>query len=305
MMDFLSIQQNAGVSLSWAKVALELIGFLPYFAIFGALGFRLFVLRNVDKLASTDQATDVFAISERGAASVGLTGGALLLIGFAATAAWNAYTQHISPIEAIARAGPKFIAQGIFGLLFLAAFVLAARRTRGSWVGIALICIAFALRNITLWRWTALVNPFHEVAAGLWLGTLFVLVAVGLPAILRHADSRDQRGPLVAEMVARFSPLALLASAVLGLTGIITSWVHLKYLAALWTTPYGYALVAKLCVVVIVVALGAWNWRRMVPKLGSEEVTHQLQFSARTELVFAAIVLLVTAVLVSLPSPQL
>jgi putative copper export protein len=227
------------------------------------------------------------------------------LIGFLANTASNAYAAHVSLIEAILHAGPRFIAPAVFGLLFLIAFALALRRTRGAWAGVVLIGVAFALRNIMMGRWTALVNPLHEVAAGLWLGTLFVLVIAGLPAVLLSAVPRDRRGLLVVELVARFSPLALVAAAILGLTGIITAWIHLKYIAALWTTPYGYALVAKLCVVAIVVALGAWNWRRMVPKMGTEEAAHQLRLSAITELVFAAIVLLITAILVSLPGPKL
>ena len=44
--------------------------------------------------------------------------------------------------------------------------------------------------------------------------------------------------------------------------GVITVWRHLKYLSALWTTPYGYALLLKLALVAAVFSLGAWNWRR-------------------------------------------
>jgi putative copper export protein len=83
------------------------------------------------------------------------------------------------------------------------------------------------------------------------------------------------------------------------------SWLHLKYVAALWTTSYGYTLIAKLGVVAVVVALGAWNWRRMTPKLSAEEAAHELRRSSAAELVFAGVVLLLTAVLVSLPGPKL
>ena len=93
--------------------------------------------------------------------------------------------------------------------------------------------------------------------------------------------------------------------ALLGLTGVVTAWLHLKYVAALWTTPYGYALDAKLVVILIVVAFGAWNWRRLTPRLHTEEGTRALRRSSTVELVFAAAVLLITAILVSLPSPKL
>jgi putative copper export protein len=108
----------------------------------------------------------------------------------------------------------------------------------------------------------------------------------------------------VAVLVSRFSPLALGSAALLGVTGVITAWRHLKYWSALWTTPYGYALDVKLALVLCVLALGAWNWRRMTPRLGDESAAHTLRRSARAELSFAALVLLVTGVLVSLPAPK-
>ncbi|HEV2641836.1 MAG TPA: CopD family protein, partial [Candidatus Elarobacter sp.] len=106
-------------------------------------------------------------------------------------------------------------------------------------------------------------------------------------------------------LVARFSPVALWAAAILGISGVITAWRHLKFVAALWTTPYGYALDIKLALVAIVLGLGAWNWRRMSPRLGAEAAAHEMRRSATAELTFAAIVLAVTAVLVSLPAPKL
>jgi len=66
----------------------------------------------------------------------------------------------------------------------------------------------------------------------------------------------------------------------------------------------GYTLIAKLWVVALVFALGAWNWRRQRPTLGSEAAAASIRRSATAELTVAAIVLVITAVLVSLPSPR-
>ena len=85
---------------------------------------------------------------------------------------------------------------------------------------------------------------------------------------------------------------------------MITAWRHLHRLDALWTTPYGYALIAKLCVVGGVLLLGAYNWRRQSPRLGDEASSRSLQRSATLELLVAAVVLVLTAILVSLPSPR-
>jgi putative copper export protein len=100
-----------------------------------------------------------------------------------------------------------------------------------------------------------------------------------------------------------FSPLALGCGLVVVLFGAITAWRHLGRLDALWTTPYGWALIAKLCTVAVVFALGAWNWRRQRPLLGSEAAAHAIRRSATAELVVAGLVLVITAVLVSLPAP--
>ena len=109
---------------------------------------------------------------------------------------------------------------------------------------------------------------------------------------------------MVALLVSRFSPLALGAAALLGTTGVITAVRHLKYWSALWTTPYGYVFDVKFALVLCVIALGAWNWRRMTPRLGDEAAAHDLRRSARAELTFAGLVLLVTGILVSIPSPR-
>jgi putative copper export protein len=140
--------------------------------------------------------------------------------------------------------------------------------------------------------------------AGLWIGTLFVLVAVGLSAILRDARARDQRGRLAADLVNGFSPLALTCGMVVVASGLVTAWTHLNPLSSLWTTPYGYALIVKLFFVAIVFALGAWNWRRQRPKLGSEETARDIRRSSRAELTAALFVLIATAVVISLPAPR-
>ncbi|HEX2780397.1 MAG TPA: CopD family protein, partial [Gemmatimonadaceae bacterium] len=105
-------------------------------------------------------------------------------------------------------------------------------------------------------------------------------------------------------MVNGFSPLALVMGGLVVLFGVITAWRHLEPISALWTTPYGWALIAKLVVVAVVFALGAWNWRRQRPALGSDEAARAMRRSATRELAAAGLVLLITAVLVSLPSPR-
>jgi putative copper export protein len=138
----------------------------------------------------------------------------------------------------------------------------------------------------------------------MWIGTLFMLVVAGLGTVLSGAVAPRQRGALTAAMVRAFSPVALGSAALLATMGVITAWQHLHRLEALWTTPYGYALIAKLCAVGGVLLLGAYNWRRQSPRLGDEASAGSLRHSATTELMAALVVLIVTAILVSLPSPK-
>jgi putative copper export protein len=195
-------------------------------------------------------------------------------------------------------------AQAALALLALVGFLLAWRGVGAGWLLAAIGVVAIPFRFVLLGQWSRLVNPLHVLAAGLWIGTLFVLLTAGLTLVLRHESARDRRGRLAAEMVNGFSPLALTASGFVALFGVITAWKHLTPLSSLWTTPYGYALLVKLAVVAVVVSLGAFNWKRQRPTLGSDQSAVSITRSSRAELSAAFVVLLITAILVSLPSPK-
>jgi len=130
------------------------------------------------------------------------------------------------------------------------------------------------------------------------------VVIAGLAPLLGSALNSEQRGRYAAAMINAFSPLALGSAFVLVVFGVWTACRHLKRLNALWTTPYGYALIAKLVVVAVVVALGAWNWRRQRPLLGTESAATAIRRSATAELVAALVVLILTAIVVALPTPK-
>jgi putative copper export protein len=88
------------------------------------------------------------------------------------------------------------------------------------------------------------------------------------------------------------------------LSGLTTAWRHLNPLSSLWSTPYGYALIVKLCFVAVVFALGAWNWKRVRPTLGSEDAAHAVRRSSRGELTAATLVLIASAILVACLRPD-
>jgi putative copper export protein len=148
------------------------------------------------------------------------------------------------------------------------------------------------------------VNAVHVLAASTWIGTLLVLTIVGIHGVMRSATASAERALLVSDLVNSFSPLALTAATILVITGVTTAWLHLKRISALWTTSYGIALLVKLVLVAMVAVLGAWNWKRVRPSLGAEGTEETIRRSATMELTIAGLVLIATAVLVTLPSPK-
>jgi copper transport protein len=304
MIHYALLLQEGEEHVTLGKMALEYVGFLSYFAVYGALGFHFQVLKSLRSERGIDVGESAVDRADRRAGVIGLIGGVLMVVTLIAGLSTRAAARHTTMMAVVDKGGVMQLFQIGCIALFVVCFALSAQRMRVTWVIAGLTGIAYALRNITTGKWTTLVNPLHEVAASLWLGTLMVLLLAGITSVLRGTQSSDERGRVVAEMVSRFSPLALLAAGLLGVTGVTTAWRHLKRLNSLWTTPYGYALDVKLCVVVIVVLLGAWNWRRMKPQLGDEKSAFAIRRSTTAELSFAAIVLVLTSLLVSLPSPK-
>jgi putative copper export protein/methionine-rich copper-binding protein CopC len=174
---------------------------------------------------------------------------------------------------------------GVPAALGLAAVPALSGHAAGAEQGVALAVINDAL---------------HVCAGGAWLGTLATIGTAALPALTR-ADTAPDRA--VADMVDRFSPLALWMAALLVLTGVVNSLLHFGSLAELVATPYGRTLLVKLTLFTGVVAAGAYNWRRLRPRLGGHGSATWLRRSLALELAFALAVYGATAYLTGLPRP--
>lgn len=284
--------------LTWSDPVRQFIGFAGQFFAAGAIGFRYFALRGRE----IESDRPFYEDAERRAAVIGLLGAVITLLLAAYELPGLAARRHLAAGAFLASDPATMMEFGFFALALIG-FVLAALRTPG-WALAAIGVVAGSLRAALLGKWTSLVNPVHVLAAGLWIGTLFVLVVAGLTALLAHEPTRERRGAIAADMVNGFSPLALTMGAVVVLFGLITAWRHLHVLSNLWSTPYGITLMIKLCFVAGVFGLGAWNWRRQRPMLGSEPAALAIRRSGAAELTVALVVLVITAVLVSLPSPK-
>jgi len=133
--------------------------------------------------------------------------------------------------------------------------------------------------------------------------------AVITAAVLAEAAPRRRLPPaaLVKPQIVAFSRVALAAAAVTVATGTGNAWMRITGadpgagIAARWATltssAYGWLLVAKLALVLVVVAVGAVNWRRNTPRLALPDGMAALDGATRLELGVAVAVLALSAAL--------
>ena len=206
-----------------------------------------------------------------------------------------------------------FVASGITALAISATPGLAGHASTGRWT-------LFALPA----------DMFHVLGMAVWLGGLVML------AIARTDEHSYAR---VAE---RFSGLALGAVVVITITGVFQALRQLQPFSALWNSDYGRILILKLIAFGLILLIAAWS-RRLVhgPGMGifggettpaaatvtdsggpliaggvatavRDEVSvpatdgHQsrLKRSVRGELIFGAIILALTSMLVNTSPPH-
>jgi copper transport protein len=105
--------------------------------------------------------------------------------------------------------------------------------------------------------------------------------------------------------VPRFSILAVLSVVTLITAGTLRGYQEVRAFHGLWDTTYGQLLLAKIALVLPILALGAYNNRFAVPRLKRQiaSVVEQRRFlrAAGTELTIMAVIIGVTAVLVTEP----
>lgn len=196
----------------------------------------------------------------------------------------------------------------IGAVVTVAAFVCAASDGRGSelrraaWIvasSLAGAMCAFPAFNghsaaVEGLRWLSIPADYlHVLAAGSWIGGLFFV----LIAELRERRQTGRGNALLAEVLPHFTPVALIAGALLIGTGVLASWLHVASLDALVSTRYGRILLTKVGLVVVVLILGAVNWRVLTPRLWGVGGARPLRRNAIRELTVAHVVILIAALL--------
>jgi copper transport protein len=110
--------------------------------------------------------------------------------------------------------------------------------------------------------WLALVvDAAHLAGAAVWIGGLAHLFIVAAPATASLA--REERSRVRLEIAQRFSRIALVSVAVIGVTGVGRALWELGAVSQIWSTAYGRTLVIKTVLLGALVVLGYLNRKEL------------------------------------------
>jgi copper transport protein len=180
------------------------------------------------------------------------------------------------------------VVYALLGVVALATFTFAGHARTGRYV---------ALATVT--------DVVHLAAAAAWLGGIAVLATL----LARRTVPLD-----APTATARFSRIAGPALVVVAVSGVVQAWRQTAGLDSVLDTSYGRLLLTKIGVVILIVAAASvsrhivnlWTQRRLAPAgpgamrvAADPEEMHELRNSVVAEVALAAVVLVVTAVLVN------
>ncbi|MGI9077438.1 MAG: copper resistance D family protein, partial [Gemmatimonadaceae bacterium] len=291
--------------------------FTGIFIIIGVVAFHHVVLGFLRR--NENPVSPMLAVASSRAATVGMWGA----VGLGLVALSRLYAQSFAM-----HGGPQALGAALIGSMLgktvwgwgwllqvvavLGAFMAFRGARRGSPAGWSVAAISAALLAFTpalsghassaprLTPLAILADGIHVIGASGWLGSLLVVLVVGIPAAMQLAEG--ERGAAVAEVINAYSPTALVFAGIAAATGVFAAWLHIGTVSGLWQTEYGRTLLLKLGILSVVAGTGAYNWRRLKPALGDVLGAQRIRRSAGIEVAVALIVLAVTAVLVATPT---
>ncbi len=200
--------------------------------------------------------------------------------------------------------GQVWVVRALLGLAFACVVAVSARSRSSRSVPLLVLAAAIAVTpalsgharvegSLAIWS-----DAIHVVAAGVWVGGLAFLA-------LLLVEAGGDRWSLATRAVPRFSTLAVASVIALVGTGVLSGFLEVRSWDALWNTTYGRLLLAKVALLVPLVALGAFNNRVSVPRLRSagSNPRARLHFVrvVALELALMLVVVGVTAALVAEP----
>ncbi|MFN8017598.1 MAG: copper resistance protein CopC [Acidimicrobiales bacterium] len=142
----------------------------------------------------------------------------------------------------------------------------------GAARSIALVGAAGAPVSMVLYGHTRTMSPawlgytadaIHLLAGTVWFGGLLATIAI--VRLRRRHDEPEG----AAAAIATFSGIAAIATGLVVAAGTAMSWIEVGSIEALTSTTYGQLLLAKIFVVVVVLACAAWNRFRLLPHVAA------------------------------------
>jgi copper transport protein len=134
----------------------------------------------------------------------------------------------------------------------------------------------------------------HLVAMSVWVGGL-----APLAILLVLARRRDKGLVIFGKLIPRFSRLALVSVTVIAITGLYMAYVQVQTLEALLNTSYGWSLLGKSGLFVLLMVLGAVNLLVLSPRLSRSlsGAVKWLSRTVRTEIALGVLVLIAAGVM--------
>jgi putative copper export protein/methionine-rich copper-binding protein CopC len=302
-------------------VVVRWVTFTALLGVLGAVAFRFIVLTLVDRRAGEGRQHVIRDRAATRAATLGLVTAAVLGAAAIARLLAQSYAMHGPDAPLSGSMILAMLSRTVWGwgwllqitavIIAVVGFRLARNGRRLGWLlaALAAIVLAFtpalsghAASTPRLTGLAVIADGLHVIGAAGWLGSLLVVLLAGISTAL--SLEMPERGLAVADVVNAFSPTALIFAGLTAATGVFTAWLHVGTWSALWQSDYGRLLLLKLIVLTVVAGTGAFNWRGVRPRLGDDVGTTRIRRSATVELAVAAVVLLVTAILVATPPPM-
>lgn len=114
-------------------------------------------------------------------------------------------------------------------------------------------------------------DAVHLIAGSIWLGGLIGLLVLWLSLRAQRSPGAPSRVAVLRVVVPRFSAVALGSVIVLLVTGTAATIIHMPAVNALWDTGYGRAILVKIVLLALAVALAAGNLLRTKPGLAAAQ----------------------------------
>jgi len=284
-----------------ARMAVRWLIFLSLLILAGVLLFPLILPRQLDVDVRSEQPL--------------LLGGLLLLLAGGGIDVWMQSVEIGASFYGVLFESQWGVLQfAKYGLaLAIGVYVLSQVQGRGSrFVAQALAAAmlaaqAFAGHNANLGWLGTLADWAHIMAAALWLGGLAQLAWIWIPNGVNHAD--EQRLVLTRVLLFRFSQLAMVSVVLILITGVYTALQHVTSWDGLFSSLYGRALMAKVLLLLPVVALAGFNRFSLLPKLSqagenARGLLLQLKRWITREVLVIAVIVFFAGVLTNVPPPH-